>query len=127
MKEGEEVTVLRIAGEGGGITLLGRRKADGSGWEFARKTVDHSMAMLGTDEGEEGQADPEYKAPTPVWVGGWREAMGLLDRYPWAMLVPIEVHPDFKEDILVEATRWLIDDPSPSAKRRMQAWLERCL
>jgi hypothetical protein len=62
MNELQESVILYVAGEGGAVTLLGRRKADGSGWEFARKAVDSSMLML--DE-EQGGVNPEYVPPPP--------------------------------------------------------------
>jgi hypothetical protein len=49
--------------------------------------------------------------------------MELLDRYRWAMLNPRTIHPEFKEDILKEATQRLVNEPEPVARERMQRWL----
>jgi hypothetical protein len=124
-----EDVILQIAGEGGGITILGRQKADGSGWEFARKMASDNWLL---HEGGE-TPNPEYKQPPLEWAGSWNEAIEQIDRYPWAMLIPLEVHPEFKEDLLVEVTRRLTSDhpkyvwsPKQSKKRAMERWLSMC-
>lgn len=121
--------ILQVAGEGGGITILGSRNADGSGWEFAEKRASDNWLLL--DAGE--TPNPEYKEPQLKWLRTWGEAIGSIDRYPWAMLIPLKVHPDFKEDVLVEVARRLTGGhpqyarrPADSKKRAMARWESIC-
>jgi hypothetical protein len=129
MQVAPEVVILEIAGEGGGITILGRQNADRAGWEFARKMASDNWLLL-----EEGETpNSEYKEPPLEWKGSWDEAIGLIDRYPWAMLIPLEVHPEFKQDVLLEVTRrltgghpkyaWVPEDSKESA---MERWQSKC-
>jgi hypothetical protein len=127
--ESKEEVILEIAGEGGGITIVGRQNADGSGREFAKKTASDNWLLL-----EEGETpNPEYKEPPLEWVGSWHEVIALIDQYPWAMLFPLEIHPEFKEDVLAEATLRLSNDhpkyiwtPEDLKKEAMERWLSIC-
>ena len=38
-----------------------------------------------------------------VWVTDWEAVLRLLDRWPWARLYPLHVHPDFSHVILHDA------------------------
>ncbi len=121
--------ILQVAGEGGGITILGRRNADGSGWEFAEQRATDNWLLL--VEGE--MPNQEYKEPPLEWLRTWDDAIGSIDRYPWAMLIPLKVHPDFKEEVLVEVTRRLTGShrkyargPADSKKRAMARWQSIC-
>lgn len=72
--------ILKVAGEGGSVVLYGLR--EGEGWRF-------SLDFMGSD------SDPEQ-----VITDSWEGALFLLDRYPWPMLGPVRVHPEFRERIL---------------------------
>jgi hypothetical protein len=107
----DESVIVQVGGEGGDITLWGR-SAQGETWEFRRGSTDYSWSMLDDEEGYDttpGLA-PE---PVPVWVATWSEAITLLDRNPWAQLIPLSVHADFRQDVLVEVTRRLLAGSSP--------------
>ena len=87
--------ILQVGSEGGDLTLLGRRAADGA-WEFTRETVDQTEHLFG----ESGSG----VAPGPVragrgWTRDWEAALTMLDRYRWARLHPLEVHPEFSEQV----------------------------
>jgi hypothetical protein len=115
----KECVIVSMGAEGGGVKLLGRRTAEGS-WEFRRATNDSSWAML--DE----KKDPNATVVLPTWVSTWNEAVALLDRYLWALLYPIAVHPDFRAEVLVEVTRRLLDAPPERRNDRMARWLAVC-
>jgi hypothetical protein len=115
----DETIILQVGGEGGAITLFGRRNASQE-WEFRRASSD-SSGML--DEEMDPNPPP---APAPVWVKTWNEAVALLDRNPWAQLVPLSVHVDFREEVLVEVTRRLLAEPSTRNERQMERWLDAC-
>jgi hypothetical protein len=38
-----------------------------------------------------------------VWVPDWEAVLRLLDRWPWARLYPLHVHPDFSDVVLRDA------------------------
>jgi hypothetical protein len=104
----EETVIVEVGGEGGSVTLLGRRGEDLQ-WQFHRTSTDSSWSMLDEEEGCDTSSRP---APEPVWVGSWTEAIALLDRNPWAQLVPLSVHVDFRQEVLIEVTRGLLAEPS---------------
>ena len=63
------------------------------GWRFARITDDQSEALL-------GEVDVPITAPdlsALQWVHGWEAGLALMDRYPWAQLHAVYVHPEFVE------------------------------
>jgi hypothetical protein len=115
----DESVIVSLGAEGGGVELLGRRRAEGS-WEFRRVTNDSSWAML--DE----EMDPNPPVFVPTWVSTWNEAITLLDRYPWARLHPLVVHKDFRSDVLVEVTRRLLGTPGTRSDEQMAQWLAVC-
>jgi hypothetical protein len=104
---GQAVTVLQVGAEGGDVTLFGRRRSDGE-WQFARVTNDQSYALL-------GEVDVAV-SPTPAidslkWVENWDEALQLMDRYPWARLHPVQVHPAFFERVRLAVDARLVRAP----------------
>ena len=113
----DEAVIVQVGGEGGGITLFGRLSNEQ--WEFRRSSSDASLAL--TDEEQASRPMPD-----PVWVKTWAEGMALLDRNPWAKLVPIAVHVDFREEVLFEVTRRLLADPSHRNEGQMERWLQIC-
>jgi len=117
--------VVKVGGEGGGMTLIGRRLDLTEAWEFRVERSSSFAAILDEEDGE-GPAMTPPQPRKPVWVPTLAEAVAMLDVWPWAMLVPIEVHPEFQDELLVEATRRLIGDSSSHAKRSMNRWLEAC-
>jgi hypothetical protein len=116
----DEVVVVHVGGVGGQVELLGRRGPNQQ-WEFRRAGTDSSWAMLD----EEMDRGPT-QTPEPVWVTGWGEAVALLDRNPWAQLVPLSVHAEFRDEVLFEVTRRLLAEPSPRAESHMDRWLDVC-
>jgi exonuclease III len=80
-------TILRIAAEGGGITLIGIRKA--GGWVFRRNVRDWTPELL----------DEEWLAHESMSVDSWEAALDLLDQYPWHVLSPITIHPAFRKAV----------------------------
>ena len=104
---GQVVTVLQVGAEGGDVTLFGRRRSDGE-WQFARVTNDQSWLLLG----EVGVAvNPTPAIDSLNWVGSWDEALQLMDRYPWARLHPVQVHPAFLERVRLAIDARLVRVP----------------
>ena len=82
--------VLDVGSEGGSLTIVGVRAADG--WHFRFVRDESTLCALLNAEDREGlkirrQSD---------WVQSFESALALLDQYPWHELCPLQVHPDFK-------------------------------
>jgi hypothetical protein len=112
--------IVEVGAEGGGVALLGRLDVN-QDWEFRLSSTDESLTILG-DEVETRPSSPHESD----WVLTWPEAVALLDRYPWAQLVPLVVHPVFRDEVLVEVTRRLLGRSSPRSKSQMDRWLKLC-
>jgi hypothetical protein len=104
---GQAVTVLQVGAEGGDVTLFGRRRSDGE-WQFARVTNDQSYALLGEVD---FAASPTPAIDSLKWVESWDEALQLMDRYPWARLHPVQVHPAFLEHVRLAVDARLVRAP----------------
>lgn len=82
-------TVILQAGvEGGCITLCGQY--NGKGWLFRRNMADQTPMLI-----EEPVSDSH-----PELVYSWEEALDVLDRHPWHLFYPLEVHPVFRGAVL---------------------------
>lgn len=73
--------ILEVVAEGGSIVLYGLQASDT--WRFSLEFI-----RVEPDDGE-------------ALVDSWDGALTLLDRYPWPLLTPVRVHPDFRDRILV--------------------------
>ena len=104
--------IVEVGAEGGGITLYGKR-VDGA-WSFAREIIDQTPQLL--DEAE-------IRGSSNV-VTGWVEALALLDKYSWAGLYPISVHPEFAARVLAATSDRLKDGYAPEFIR--DRWEELC-
>lgn len=78
--------ILMIGFEGGSWTIMGIRTGDG--WRFRMKT--NTLALCDNEE------DRARYIRASDWVDSFEAALALIDRYPWHILVPMEVHPDFR-------------------------------
>ena len=93
-------------------------------WQFARITVDQSEDLLGEADGE---APGPPALTSPEWVASWEEALRLLDRYPWARLHPVAVHPEFVERVRVAVEERLAGEPQHRSVERERGKWERLL
>jgi hypothetical protein len=101
------VVILRAGAEGGDVTLIGRT-TDAGTWVFARVTDDQTEALFG-ESGVPIEAPP---APKPDdWVESWDDGLRLMDRYKWARLHPLYVHPAFVERVRVAVEARLAKEP----------------
>jgi hypothetical protein len=101
------VVILRAGAEGGDVTLIGRT-TDAGTWAFARVTDDQTEALFG-ESGVPIEAPP---APKPDdWVESWDDGLRLMDRYKWARLHPLYVHPAFVERVRVAVEARLAKEP----------------
>jgi hypothetical protein len=115
------VVVLEVGAEGGSLTLVGRPAATGE-WQFARVVDDQTEALFG----ESGIAvSPPPALQSIDWVEGWEAALRLLDRYPWARLHPLEVHPEFAERVWVAVEERLASESQDSSTEYARGKWER--
>ena len=115
------VVVLEVGAEGGSLTLFGRSAA--GAWYFARVIDDQTEALFG----ESG--DGVVEAPSLEnleWVASWEEGLRLMDRYRWARLHPLTVHPAFVDRVRVAVEERLADVDDAGAERARGKW-ERLL
>ena len=117
--DGAPQEIIACGAELGSFALFGRRTP--VGWEFRTVLRDHSAAML-EEDGESSEPIHEESG----WVTSWAAAMGLLDRRPWARLIPLRVHPEFREEVLVEVTRRLLLKGDSRAHSVMTRWTAAC-
>ena len=112
----EPVVVVRVGAAGGSIRLDGEAQSDGT-WRFKRTTVDQTEMLL-------GDADISSRFESD-WAHGWDTALELLDRYPWAMLHPLQVHPAF-QDLVRVAVEMRLSRAAPSrhAQRARDQWTQ---
>jgi len=116
------VVIVQAGAEGGDVTLIGRT-TDAGAWQFARVTDDQTEALFG-DSGVEITAPPPLKPDD--WVDSWIDALRLMDRYKWARLHPLCVHPEFVERVRAAVEERLADVHADSAERAREKW-ERLL
>jgi hypothetical protein len=117
------VLLLKVGAAGGSVTLVGR-KGDGEQWQFARVTVDLTEALLGETGDGVVQAPP---VEILEWVASWEEGLRLMDRYPWARLHPVAVHPAFVERVMVAVEERLAGEPQHRSVERARGKWERLL
>ena len=80
--------ILEVGADGGSITLLGV-ESNGA-WQFKVTTGEAALVDdVDTDD-----------LPQRPWVTSWEDALTQLDRYQWARLYPLSVHPDFRTRIM---------------------------
>ena len=101
------VVILRAGAEGGDVTLIGRTTDMGT-WAFARVTDDQTEALFG-ESGVQIEAPPALKPDD--WVESWDDGLRLMDRYKWARLHPLYVHPAFVERVRVAVEARLAKEP----------------
>ena len=111
MKDWE--VIVRVGAELGDLTLYGSRTD--IGWTFSRRVVDQTPILL-----DEASIDV-----TSDTVSSWPEALGLLDCYSWQALYPLEVHPEFRAEVIAAVTDRFDRDPTMK-ERRLEKWKEAC-
>ena len=110
---GPLIVILKVGAEGGGITLIAQELA--TGWRYRYTMLDQTDLWL-----DEGGSESD-------WVYEWGDALAALDRYPWANLLPLEVHPQFAERVLAAARERLTrGDSSSRSRQRLADWSALC-
>ena len=123
VKADGRVVILKVGAAGGSVTLVGR-EGDGEQWQLALVVVDQTEELL-------GETGDGVVRPPPVekleWVASWEEGLQLMDRYPWARLHPVAVHPEFVERVRVAVEERLAGEPQHRSVERERGNWERLL
>lgn len=106
--------ILHLAAEGGGLTLYGHRTANG--WMYSRHVLDWTPELL----------DESFIEHTSEVARSWQEALELLDRYPWHLLRPTTVHPEFRKALLDAAMTRCTGDDGQKDPRSLSKWMTAC-
>lgn len=85
---GEKQAIVELGAEGGSLLLYGIESP--AGWSFR---VESTAVELFDEE------DDVALIERP-WVVTWRAALKQLDTNPWTQLVPLSVHPDFRNRVV---------------------------
>jgi hypothetical protein len=100
--KGAPEIILKVGAEGGSLTLLRARNA-GKEYHFWMDCDETSLSDFLVDGDQIAANDLRSRSGV---VSSLEEAFRLLDRYPyWPSLVPLEVHPDLRSEILREVNR----------------------
>jgi hypothetical protein len=111
------IVVLKVGAEGGEIRLIAQELM--TGWRYRYSMLDQTDLWL-DDGGVEIRRQSE-------WVCEWPDALASLDKYQWALLLPMEVHPQFAARVLEAARERLTRDHSSSrARGRLTDWSALC-
>ena len=115
MSHGKMHLVVEVGAEGGSLSLFASESLVVP--EYVLTLVDQTLLFIdegGVIEGERGRAT------------SWRGALKLLDQYPWHMLYPLQVHPEFQKRILSAVMRRLTKEKSMHAGSRLERWRDVC-
>jgi hypothetical protein len=100
--KGAPEIVLKVGAEGGSLTLMRARNA-GEQYHFWMECDETTLADFLVDDNEIGAGGLQSRSGV---VDSLEEAFRLLDCYPyWPSLVPLEIHPDLRSEILREVNR----------------------
>lgn len=109
--------ILKVAGEGGGYTILGDRN-EGQ-WRFWREAGGGDSWMLDDEDGETPEPSPRQPAPPPAiqYFDTLDEVLQEINGC-WPSLYPIQVHPAFSQDIWNRVVEYAREDYAPLPKWR---------
>jgi hypothetical protein len=110
----QPIVVMRVAAEGGEIRLIAQEMT--LGWRYRYSMLDQTLLWV-----DEGDTDIRRQS---AWVYEWADALASLDRFPWAALRPMEVHPEFADRVLCAACERLA---RPALANRSELSLPRWL
>lgn len=115
----EEITVLEIGAEGGSIKVLARTNAEGS-TDYRVILWDQTLTFL--CESESG----DLIETTTEWASDWDAVITSLGRWPWPMLVPVRIHPDYAARILAAVESFRDRRGCSPSKKALNRWQEAC-
>jgi hypothetical protein len=115
----EPNVVIKIGAEGGSITVVARASVGGV-TEYSVRLRDQTLTFLA-----EGEADNVIRRDTQ-WSDRWDDVIASLGRWPWPMLVPLQVHPDYADRVLLAVEQYRGRDGEPARPQSVDRWTEAC-
>jgi hypothetical protein len=111
------VTVLKVGGEGGDITLLGQDNGDDV-WKYKLTTDETTLMDILSEEDAEGM---DFTSTSPI-IEDWDSIIQLFGKkYPyWMNMYPLECHPLFRERVW----KLLNDGGGISETRSSTRWMK---
>lgn len=120
MNGGKEPTVVvEIGAEGGSIKVLKRAGAGGAA-EYSVQLRDQTLTFLSDDEGR-----AKIRRDS-AWSETWDDVIQSLGRWPWPMLYPRSVDPDYRARVLSAAQHYKGRDGQPARESGIQRWTKAC-
>jgi hypothetical protein len=110
---------MEVGAEGGSIKVLSRTADDGAA-QYSVQLRDQSMTFLSKDE-----AGPEIRRDY-AWTVSWEQVVKTLGKWPWPMLYPVYVHPDFRERVLSQVKLYRGWDGQPARVSAVERWKKAC-
>jgi hypothetical protein len=104
--------ILKIGAEGGSITLFGIHSE--RGWLYSTSVSDWTPELI----------DEESIRYDSHVIASWEAVLQLLDRYPWHLLVPLKIHPEFRQQIWAAVQTRFAGRAGSSAD--IERWRELC-
>jgi hypothetical protein len=88
-------TVLKVGAEGGSLSILRMRVDDGP-WRFVVYRDESTLAGLLNEDDRQGLTLTDESGS----VESLAEALRLMDRYPWHMLVPLALREEYESSVM---------------------------
>ncbi len=110
--------VLIVAGEGGGIRMV---QEEGGQRRFRVFMADQTPTFLDNSDG----GGPALHKDSG-WLPTWEAAIAYFSKWPWPMLVPRKVDPQFADRVLTALTQVAQEKNLTIRSHRMQDWREAC-
>lgn len=82
--------MLEVGDEGGSLAIEGLKAA--RGWRYRLHRQEQTSRVFL----DEGHKDDDS---ITGWLKSWDAAIDQLDRYSWAKLHPLEIHPEFVDQV----------------------------
>jgi hypothetical protein len=111
--------VLEIGAEGGSIRVLKQIAGSGTA-EYSVQLRDQSLMLL---SGKEGGGEIRRDS---VWTENWNDVIKALGRWPWPMLYPMYVAPEYRERVLAEVRMFKSSDGQPARESAVERWTDVC-
>jgi hypothetical protein len=114
------IVVVKLLGEGGGYTILGREETNGA-WQFKVDGYDVTPALI----------DEEPIVRRGDWVPALQQVLSQINR-GWYRLRAREVHPKFQTALLAEVTQHILlhtaedGELAPYLRDAYRRWQEIC-
>jgi hypothetical protein len=120
MKWNDLQTFVKVGAEGGPLTLEGVLD-EGAAGDSASSEMSVASPICSPMNSR-----PENLFSRGTWVTDWEEALAQLDRYPWAHLYPLAVHPALSDRLLAAVRERLADGEGRHGQSVLSRWQRLC-